>query len=331
MGKRDRWTEDDVDGLASEEPDVFDRKSGLLYDDLNKLRSTLGKAVSAFANSGGGSLVLGVEDNGVPDGLPKQHGKTAMRDWIEQIVPTLVDYPLSDFRVHTVIPKTPSRIPVDKVVIVVDVGDSAMAPHQSKSDSLYYHREGGRSVPAKHFYLELLRQRLTNPVLKAELMDVIPLRFSQYNGGLFFQAKLKFHIDNVGHFAAHVWQMILREIDHPTPGYYQLHEGDFYFDKSSYPVHPHSSGGIRIDSTILPGMKFREEKDIAWTLRMEQSNRLALREELENKVTKLRLTYQIATENSPGERIEFFLDPAFDISRAINAAYSSCPEFFVDG
>ena len=65
-----------------------------------------------------------MEDDGTPDGLPPLVGGTAIRDWIEQKVPHLLDYPLSDFRVHTVVKRDPSRIPAGREVIVIDVGDT---------------------------------------------------------------------------------------------------------------------------------------------------------------------------------------------------------------
>jgi hypothetical protein len=101
--KRDKWTEEDLDNLPSGEPDIFDRKSGLLFDDKNEFFNAVAKALSAFANSGGGSLILGIADDGVPDGLPQREGNTPIREWLEQKIPNLLDYPLSDFRVHTVI------------------------------------------------------------------------------------------------------------------------------------------------------------------------------------------------------------------------------------
>jgi predicted HTH transcriptional regulator len=163
MVKRERWTEDDLDALASEEPDIFERKSGKLMEDKDKFRDSAAKALSAFANSGGGSLVVGVGDDGTSDGVDPLVGRASVRDWIEQVTPRLLDFPLSDFRVHAVIRRADgsSRIPHGKEVVVIDVGDSPLAPHQSARDYVYYHRQGGRSVPARHFYLELLRQRLS--------------------------------------------------------------------------------------------------------------------------------------------------------------------------
>jgi predicted HTH transcriptional regulator len=129
--KRERWTEAELEDLPAEEPDVFERKAGNLFEDRGKFLDSAAKALSAFANSGGGSLIIGVADDGTPDGLPPLVGGT-LRDWVEQMVPHLLDYPLSDFRVHTVVKSNSSRIPPGREVIVIDVGDSATAPHQSR-------------------------------------------------------------------------------------------------------------------------------------------------------------------------------------------------------
>jgi hypothetical protein len=69
--KRERWTEEELIRLPTEEPDIFDRKSGLLLNKEDDFLNAVAKALSAFANSGGGSLLLGVTDDGILDGLPK--------------------------------------------------------------------------------------------------------------------------------------------------------------------------------------------------------------------------------------------------------------------
>src|SRR5258708_32636692 len=93
--KRENWTEEQLNELLCGEHDYFDRKSGALFDtpDRNSLLDTLAKAASAFANSGGGHLILGVTDVGVPDGVPRiSSGRTTTRDWLEQKLPQLLDY-----------------------------------------------------------------------------------------------------------------------------------------------------------------------------------------------------------------------------------------------
>jgi hypothetical protein len=56
MAPNEQWNEQEVQALPAGEHNYFDRKSGLLFDDLTaraNLYDTLSKAVSAFANTGG--------------------------------------------------------------------------------------------------------------------------------------------------------------------------------------------------------------------------------------------------------------------------------------
>lgn len=124
----------------------------------------------AFANSRGGHLILGMRDNGVFDGVPLNKARTTTREWLEQILPNLLTYPRQDFRVHSVIRAEQSQIPQGRDVIVIDVGDSSLAPHQATGSGTYYQRAGGHSVAAGHFYLETLRTRLTRPSLEVDLV-----------------------------------------------------------------------------------------------------------------------------------------------------------------
>ena len=162
--KKDRWTEDEVLALPTGESDRFDRKQGSVITESG-FDQILAKALSAFANSGGGYLILGIKDDGkIIHGAAKiRKGKVTTRDWLEQKIPYLVAPVLQDFRVHEVEPSEQTQIPPDKVIIVIDVGDSALAPHQSDKDKGYYYRAGGRSEHAPHRYLELLWQRENYP------------------------------------------------------------------------------------------------------------------------------------------------------------------------
>jgi hypothetical protein len=161
--KKERWTESDVLSFPTEH-DQFERKSGRLVKDDKEFRESLAKAVSAMANSHGGHLVLGVENDGRIDGVPSViKGRQSTREWLEQIIPNLLEYPLQDFRVHEVEPDRSTSIPSNKVVIVIEVGDSPLAPHQDIFRRVYFHRVGGHSKPAPHHYLDLLRSRETYP------------------------------------------------------------------------------------------------------------------------------------------------------------------------
>jgi hypothetical protein len=326
--KRERWTEADLDELPAEEPDVFDRKAGQLFDaGQDNFLNSIAKALSAFANSGGGSLILGVKDDGKSDGLPPLVGRTATRDWVEQKVPHLLDYPLADFRVHTVIKSDPSRIPDGREVVVIDVGDSAAAPHQCKRDKVYYRREGGRSVPAPHFYLELLRQRLTNPTLEFTLKKIDPVDVTEHDNGLFFEAKLQFEIKNVGRVAAYNWQLSVRSISH-SEDILNARASDYCFGTGNFPVKKLRTTGAPINMTILPGCEFREAQDFGLQLRPTAHTIDAVREDIEALLDGAKFSYQLATETSPGELMSIPLSPVLEVDVLVAAARQKCSGFF---
>ena len=70
---RTPWTEDDVLALPPGEDNRFERKGSRLLDltiptvDQNDVFNEPAKQLSAFANSGGGSIVYGVTNSGTVD------------------------------------------------------------------------------------------------------------------------------------------------------------------------------------------------------------------------------------------------------------------------
>ena len=294
--KRERWTEVDVIALPAGESDLFERKGGDVFGDTAKLKGTLAKAVTAFANSGGGHLLLGVADDGTFDGVPPARGNTSTREWLEQVIPNLIAYPLSDFRVHEVEPDpSSSAIPRGRAVIVVDVGDSALAPHQCDYDGgdarrgIYYHRQGGHSVPAGHFYLELLRQRLTNPALELTF-ERARRWFSEepVTGGFFIAFDLAYTVENVGRTAAYKWA-VQGTVE-------RARDADLFWEHEDWPVGKRGRpSGIALDRTLLPGATMADHWTFGVLLRQVGDAR---RDELEELVDGVTLRYRIATESS---------------------------------
>ena len=154
----------DVLGLPPAENDEFEFKSS--QTPLNELKKKLARAVSGFANSGGGWFVAGVNDAGDADGgFVKKIGQTDVRDWIDQVVhavePTpnydveLIDDPAGRGTIHT-----------GHVVIAVQILGSERGPHMS-TDNRYYIRAGAHTVPARHFIVEAIwaRRHLSKPRL----------------------------------------------------------------------------------------------------------------------------------------------------------------------
>ncbi len=317
--KREDWTEDQINELPSGEHDYFDRKSGALFDnvsDRNNLSDTLAKAASAFANSGGGSLILGVTDAGVIDGVPRiSSGRTATRDWLEQKLPQLLDYRLGDFRVHVVLPTSNSKIPSGRDVIVVDFGDSALAPHQSARDHTYYYRSAGRSIPAPHFYLELLRQRLTSPSLDFNLTGIEVDAWSNEQLPM-LRVDAKFIVENKGRVAAYKWALVPRTLgDIP-----EQRGEDFFF--GGIPGASRRDSSIRVDDTILPGCTCLETWTFGVRLRPSPLNEESVRAELTTMLVNLKVTLQLATESSPGASKEVTFKPFVDTAKILEMVRS---------
>jgi len=131
-------------------------------------------------------------------------GRTSTRDWLEQIIPNLLDFPLDGFRVHEVERAANSSIPSQRVVIAVDVPDSERAPHQSQEDKKYYVRLGGRSEPASHRIIEDIRNRARHPNIT--LRKVRILRTGRGSGqppaNSQLDVTLKWTLANVGRLKA---------------------------------------------------------------------------------------------------------------------------------
>jgi hypothetical protein len=311
---REEWKELDVLALATEEPDTFDRKSGLIFQkSQDDFFNGLAKAVSAFANSGGGALIIGVEDDGTFSGVLPNVGRTSTKDWLEQKIPTLVSYPLVLFRVHTVIPSIPTMIPAGKILIVVEVGDSPAAPHQSVRDHKYYYRVGGRSEPAKHFYVELLRQRLSSPTLDFTAEFLTPVHIGEYEGRLFLEVKIKCRITNLGRVAAYKWALSPRSLHNEAIKDFN----STFVHSSNFPLKRGRSGGIRVDDTILPGMSMTDDIDLGFILCPVEAPVGEIKRSITDMISALVVGCQLATETSPGEVKDISLKEITDVDNLV--------------
>lgn len=160
------WDEEYLLSLHLGEFDWFEVKGRKALDltlsgvEEPKVLDTLAKAVSAFANSGGGQLVLGlknpsgqetewlVDDGGISTSIK---GKISTKEWLEDIIPNLVEFPLTKFNIYPITPNNgKTQIASGRALYVIDIADSAKAPHQSRRDNKYYARIAGKSYPINH-------------------------------------------------------------------------------------------------------------------------------------------------------------------------------------
>ncbi len=155
-----------TDELAARIPPDEDRnwefKAAILLQDKTKLKHEISKQVSAFANSGGGHILIGFnEDTNSFEPCEELHGRQSMKDYLSTLVETSVAFEIRAYSVERIA----FTGDASKAVFLITVEDSPAAPHQA-FDKFYYYRIDGHSKPAPHFHLDLLRRRETKALLE---------------------------------------------------------------------------------------------------------------------------------------------------------------------
>jgi hypothetical protein len=122
-------------------------------------KKELAKDVSAFANSRGGYLLVGVsEKEGKPvavPGIARMLGQQKVEEWVEQVA------------LSNISPRLPIETKVveltnsDKVVLIVRVRESWKGPHMVtfQHDNRYYRRFNNLSMPAEEYEVRELFER----------------------------------------------------------------------------------------------------------------------------------------------------------------------------
>ena len=175
------WTEQYIESLPREDNRVEKKSSGTDDWTDDKFRAELAKQLSAFANTGGGSLIFGANDEGMIDGGLRlvRRGRQSTKEWLEDIIPHSTEPEIIGFRVIELQPSSGStHIEAGKAVFVIEIPDSDRAPHQSVSDLLYYVRIGSKSRPAPHRIIEDIRNRAVYPLIRIWDLKVVEVFYS---------------------------------------------------------------------------------------------------------------------------------------------------------
>jgi hypothetical protein len=173
------WDEDYILNLPQGEHDWLEFKSSKLLDfslagvNQNNVLDELSKQLSAFANSGGGTIVYGIQDTPIgtlrtidADGGVSLNLKNGTKEWLEDVIPNLVDFAIKSFNVYVLTAKdATSGISAGKGIFLVDIPSSDAAPHQA-SDKKYYARVGGKSRPISHRLVMDIVGRSQHPKLE---------------------------------------------------------------------------------------------------------------------------------------------------------------------
>lgn len=165
---------------ALEESLTLDYKASAALSREGKAPDEMCKDITALANSAGGQLVYGIEedkvtrkpshiDDGVDD--PK-----ITREWIEQIINSRVQPRMNGIRTVRI------DIGNGKFGYVISVPQTLIGPHQAP-DGKYYKRFDLQSVPMHDYEIRDVMRRTTTPDLYTELT------FDDRQNSLITQAK----------------------------------------------------------------------------------------------------------------------------------------------
>jgi predicted HTH transcriptional regulator len=159
-------TKADLDRLITEgitESLTLDYKGSPALAKDSKSRDELCKDVSAFANSAGGQIVYGMEeDKNVPIKLDDGAYASITKEWIEQVLDSRIQPRIEGLVI------TPIQLAKGFGFILTIPQATSRAPHQAP-DKKYYKRQNFQSSPMEDYEIRDTLRRATTPALQVML------------------------------------------------------------------------------------------------------------------------------------------------------------------
>lgn len=152
----------DLDRLivdAVKESLTLDYKQSLALTKDDKKKEDLCKDVTAFANSAGGQLVYGMEeDKHAPTKIDDGADPAITKEWVEQVIDSKVQPRIEGFVIH------PIQL-AKGLGFVIDIPQAtSRAPHQAP-DKRYYKRQNFQTVAMEDYEVRDALRRATTPDL----------------------------------------------------------------------------------------------------------------------------------------------------------------------
>ena len=156
------------DLLPKDETADWEWKSAQLFEPSKRedFDKKLSRALSAFANTGGGYYILGLEDSTKEARkCPDKIGRATTTSWLDQKIGELTSFPIQGVKIHRV----PFSGNLAEAIYVLEIPDSDNAPHLSNTEHKYMWRLGGSTKPAPHFHVDNLFRRVTVAVISSKI------------------------------------------------------------------------------------------------------------------------------------------------------------------
>lgn len=159
-----------IDNDAEESVHLDFKAAGSLSKD-DKKKAEIAKDVSAFANSDGGIIVYGIEEQEhKAHALSYIDGNTYTKEWLEQVIQDNIQRRIEGLEIF------PIRYNGDitKSIYIVKIPRSSNTPHMS-ADKCYYKRNNFRSVKMEEYEVRDLFYRETTPNLTISGYNFYPV------------------------------------------------------------------------------------------------------------------------------------------------------------
>lgn len=190
------YTAEDLDSLITneiEESVHLDYKSAKSLDKSDRKKTEIAKDVSAFANSDGGIIIYGInEENHKPKDLSFVDGHLFNKEWLENIIDGNIQQRISGIEIF------PVRIDnlIEKTVYIVKIPSSMNAPHIS-SDKKFYRRFNFKSVPMEEYETRLLYNRSNKAEIRYKTSWCKALKNKCRDDINFIAREVSIHVENI--------------------------------------------------------------------------------------------------------------------------------------
>ncbi len=158
-----------IDSCLEESINIEFKSAQALSKD-NSVKKEISKDVSAFANSDGGLIFYGInEENHIATSLSFIDGNTFTKEWLENIIISNIQPKILDLKIF------PIRFnnEFSKTIYVVKIPNSNVSPHIN-GDKKYYRRFNFQSVPMEEYEIRNLYLRQRESKVYPEMLLVKP-------------------------------------------------------------------------------------------------------------------------------------------------------------
>ena len=170
--KKKNYKQKDIEILIENEYEEninLDFKRAEALDKSERVKTSIAKDVSSFANSDGGIIIYGIkEEKHIAKELSFIDGNIYNKEWLENVIQSRIKPRIDDLRI------IPIRFDnkIDRTIYIVKIPISKDAPHQEVTKKIFYKRFNFSSVPMEEYEIRDLYNRLLPSKLKISPISV---------------------------------------------------------------------------------------------------------------------------------------------------------------